>query len=436
MSGAESAFAQTLAISVALAPQYTVMHTAAMTASALWKNRNYRMLFASAGATNLGDGLTAVAVPWLATLLTHDPFLIGLVAGARQLPWFLFALPAGVLTDRADHRRLLIGADCVRIVLSVLLLTLALIANPGTAPVLILAALSFVLGSAEVLRDNTAQTFLPSVVDQAQLERANGALWSTEQLAGQFIGPPLAGFLIGLSVAWPFGAQAVMLVAAVALISSMSLPRRVQSAPHLAMMPALKEGLVWLWHDLNLRRLAFVLGGFNFIGYGFWAVFVLYGQRVLGLGAFGYGVFLTLAACGGLSATIICPVILKHISPTVAIISGMGVFAATAAILALQPPLWLAGLVMIIDGFSGMLWNIAQVSYRQRHIPPALLGRVNSAFRFIGTGPAAFGAFAFGALIAWAEPSGAVQAVLLPYGVAAMIGAGLTVYSVCRLRIS
>jgi MFS family permease len=411
------------------------MHSGWMSASALWKNRNYRMLFASAAATNLGDGLTAVAVPWLATLLTHDPFLIGLVAGARQLPWFLFALPAGVLTDRLDHRRLLIGADCVRIVLSVLLVTLALTANPGTAPVLILAGLSFVLGSAEVLRDNTAQTFLPSVVEKAQLERANGALWSTEQLAGQFIGPPLAGFMIGLSVAWPFGVQAVMLVAAVILISSMSLPRRVPSSPHLAMMPALKEGLFWLWRDVNLRRLAFVLGGFNFIGYGFWAVFVLYGQRVLGLGAFGYGTFLTLAACGGLAATLIGPMILKQISPTAAIISGMGVFALTAAMLAMQPPLWLAGLVMIVDGFAGMLWNIAQVSYRQRHIPAPLLGRVNSAFRFIGTGPAAFGALAFGALIGWAEPMGAVQAVLLPFTVTAAIGAALTLYSIFQLRL-
>jgi MFS family permease len=433
--GAESAFAQTLGKSVALTPQYTVMHIGLMTASTLWKNRNYKLLFASAAATNLGDGLIAVAVPWLATLLTHDPFLIGLVASARSLPWFLFALPAGVLTDRFDHRRLLIGADCLRVVLSLLLLSLALFANPGTAPVLILAALSFVLGSAEVLRDNTAQTFLPSFVEKAQLERANGALWSTEQLSGQFIGPPLAGFLIALSVAAPFGAQAAMLAAAVGLMSAMTLPRRVPSGQHLPMMPALKEGMVWLWRDTNMRRLAFVLGGFNFIGYGFAAVFVLYGQRVLGLDAFGYGAFLTLAAFGGLAATLIGPVILQHIRPTTAILVGMAGFTMAATVLACHAPLWMAAIAMVIDGFTGMLWNIAQVSYRQRHIPAPLLGRVNSAFRFIGTGPAAFGAFAFGALISWAEPAGSVQAVLLPYGVAALMGAALTAYSAWRLRI-
>ena len=76
-----------------------------------------------------------------------------------------------------------------------------------------MAALTFLLGSAEVLRDNTAQTFMPSVVERSQLEQANGALWSAEQLAGQFIGPPLAGFLIGLSVALPFGLHAGLLAA-------------------------------------------------------------------------------------------------------------------------------------------------------------------------------------------------------------------------------
>lgn len=410
-----------------------------MTQNALWQNRNFRLMFASSAATNLGDGLITVAVAWLATLLTQDPFLIGLVATARNLPWFLFALPAGVITDRIEHRRLIIGADCLRIVISLALLTLALTANPGTGPVLLMAALSFVLGSAEVLRDNTAQTFTPSVVEKSQLEQANGAMWSAEQLAGQFVGPPLAGLLIGVSVALPFGIQAAMLITAVALIASIKLPKRVQTTPHLPMLAALKEGMLWLWRDIPLRRLAFILGGFNFIGYGFAAILVLYSQRVLDLDAFGFGIFLTLPAIGGLAATLIGPRILRHITPRLAILLGMAGFTAAALVLALQAPLWLIAIFLVLDGFSGMLWNIAQVSYRQRHIPAPLLGRVNSAFRFIGTGPAAFGAFTFGWLISWAgsgaDPWGTAEAVLLPYWVAAAIAGALTLYAAARLQL-
>ena len=398
-------------------------------------SRSFLLLCASTTAVNLGDGVMAVAVPWLATLLTHDPFLIGLVAGARSLPWFLFALPAGVITDRLDHRRLLMAADAMRIAISLALLVLALTASPGTAPVLGMAALTFLLGCAEVLRDNTAQTFVPRVVEPSQLERANGTLWACEQLAGQFVGPPLAGFLIGLSVALPFGLHAGLLATGVVMIAAMLLPRRAAVANPLPMAAALREGLGWLWRDVMLRRLAILLGGFNFMGYGFFAVFVLYGQRVLGLDAVGYGFLLTLAACGALAATLIGPVVLRHMRPSTAILCGMLVFTVTCGVLALHAPLWLVGLAMVVDSFAGMLWNIAQVSYRQRHIPAPLLGRVNSAFRFIGTGPAAFGAVAFGALIGWAEPDGRVQAVLLPYALAAGIGAVLTLYAALRLRL-
>ena len=117
-----------------------------MTPPILWKNRNFRLLFAASLGTNLGDGVLAVALPWLATTLTQDPFLIGLVAAARSLPWFFFALPAGVVTDRFDHRRIILLADALRLLLSVVLVALAVTAHPGTGPVLTLAALAFVLG--------------------------------------------------------------------------------------------------------------------------------------------------------------------------------------------------------------------------------------------------------------------------------------------------
>lgn len=397
-----------------------------------WHNRNFRLLFAASAGTNLADGLMAVALPWLATTLTEDPFLIGLVAAGRWLPWFVLALPAGVMTDRLDHRRIILSADMLRLALTLALVLLAMTAPPGSGPVLALAGLAFALGSAEVIRDNTAQTFLPSVVAKPELERANGALWATEQLGGQLLGPPLAGFMIGLGMAVPFGVQTGLFLAALGLVGAIRLPRQARSAPPLPPLAALKEGAVWLWREVPLRRLALILGGFNFLGYGTFAVMVLYGQRVLGLGAFGYGALLSAAALGGLAATLLGPRILDRMSPTRAILIGMAVFTVNSAVFALGAPIWVIAPMMVIDGFSGMLWNIAQVSYRQRHIPTEILGRVNSAFRFLGTGPAAFGAMAFGGLVALGEGP---EAVLLPYAVAAIAGTALTGYAVMRLRL-
>lgn len=85
----------------------------------------------------------------------------------------VFAIPAGVIIDRADHRKLIARADLLRaaIVLEILLL----------------AGLAFLLGSAEVLRDNAAQTILPSIVDPEDLEAANGQMWGPRRSPANFI---------------------------------------------------------------------------------------------------------------------------------------------------------------------------------------------------------------------------------------------------------
>ena len=118
-----------------------------MSALSLFRNRDFRLLSAGTSATNLGDGVMMVALPWLATLLTRDPFLVGLVAMARQLPWVVLALPMGVLTDRLDHRRTLLVCDSLRVALMLAAALLAMLASPGADAVLVLAGLAFVLAA-------------------------------------------------------------------------------------------------------------------------------------------------------------------------------------------------------------------------------------------------------------------------------------------------
>lgn len=87
------------------------------------------------------------------------------------------------------------------------------------------------------------------------------------------------------------------------------------------------------------------------------------------------------------------------------------------------------------DAFGGVLWNVVTVSYRQRVIPPALLGRVNAIYRFLGWGMMPIGAVAGGLLVRMSEPVlGRESALLLPFTVAGVITILLTVYGVFRLR--
>ena len=405
-----------------------------MSYRALWRNRNFRLLFTASIGTNMGDGVLAVALPWFATLLTRDPFLIGLVAMARALPWLIFGLPMGVIPDRHDRRRLILFADGLRLRLVLALGLLALVAVPGTGAVLSLAGLALLLGSAEVLRDNTAQSVLPLVVEPDQLERANGQMWSAEELTGRFIGPPLAGLLIGLSLATSFGFFSAMMLISLIFVTMLRL-KPAPPPPDSAFVDALKEGLRYLFSRPELRRLAMVLGLFNFLYYMTVAVLVLYAQDILGLGALGYGALLSGQALGGLLGSLLGPGLIIRLGTRRSLLVGMSGFVLTCAAMALGAPLWVIAPLFIAEGLTSMLWNIVTVSYRQRTIPAEMFGRVNSAYRFFGSGMMPLGALAGGTLVSVAATIGPAS-LQLPFGLAAIGGLGMILYSARYLRIS
>ena len=147
-------------------------------------NKNYRLLFLASAVSNLGDGVSALALPWLASLITRDPMLIATVAFATRLPRFIYSIPAGVITDRHDRKHLMVGADILRMILTAGLVVCALTipqpapAGAAFAAILMVSGLAFSLGLAEVVRDNAAQTVLASVAAKSDLERANGQLWN------------------------------------------------------------------------------------------------------------------------------------------------------------------------------------------------------------------------------------------------------------------
>lgn len=404
-------------------------------------NRNYRLILSGSVVSNLGDGVVAVAMPWLAALLTRNPMLIAAVAMAGRLPWFLFALPAGVWTDRVDRRLLIIRADLVRLTLTICIvaMTLSIPASPiaeggGTGMVLSLAAIAFLLGSAEVVRDNAAQTVLPSIVAPKDLERANGQMWSAEQVMGRFVGPPLAGLLIAAGIAVPFGFNATTLALSIGIVWLISLPAR-QAGERKRFWPALMEGLRWMRGNEAVLRLAVMLGAINAVAIGGLTILVLYAQEVLGLSATGYGLLLACGAAGGVLGGVVAPDIARRLGMRASLILALGCFVLFNLMLGLFSSVVLAGTAMFLEAAGGMLWNVVTVSYRQRLIPDHLLGRVNSVYRFFGWGAMPFGALGAGALVTLIEPALSRAAALhSPYLMGSVVCAVLLIYALRRLR--
>ena len=158
----------------------------------------------------------------------------------------MFTLPAGVITDRND-RRLLMTRRQRRPLRAHGLRRRRRVRPPRTpcrrptpssrssAPrpllYLLLLGATLLLGVCEVLYDNSAQTFMPALVADEHLERANGRLYSAELVANQFVGPPLAGLLLAVGFALPFVVDAGTFAASAALVFSIAVSRTARAPP-------------------------------------------------------------------------------------------------------------------------------------------------------------------------------------------------------------
>jgi MFS family permease len=394
---------------------------------------NYFKLFWASTISNLGDGIGVIAYPWLASAITRNPLLISLVVVVQRLPWLVFSLPAGVITDRHDRQRLMVTSNTIRAVVTIGI-ALVVLAQQGSLPapdavadatiittdtflyVLILVA-TLLLGVAEVLYDNSAQTFLPSIVHTDNLEKANGRMWSAELIANTFAGPPLAAVLIAVSFAVPFFADAATFAVSAILIAFIRPPRSAATipaapTPRTSWTAELREGVRWLWHHDLLRTLAIVLGLLNLLDTMATATFVLYGQEVLGTTPTEFAILGTGGAVGGVLGGWTASNVVARIGtgPSLALtLVGGGICSFAIGLMSAWPSVWLLFAAMV---FVGTLWNVITVSFRQSVIPDSLLGRVNSVYRFFGWGMMPIGA-ALGGLVVVVVDSFASREVAL-----------------------
>jgi len=414
---------------------------------------SYWRLWSATAISNLGDGISGVAYPWVASAVTRSPLLIAAAGFASRLPWLIFTLHAGVITDRFDRRKLIVAMDAIRGVLTLIVGTIVLL-NKDSLPSLndlssitdletnwplyfTLVITAFLFGLAEVLRDNSAQTLMPSVVEAENLEKANGRMWSAESLTNSFIGPPLGSLLIGIAIYLPFFVDAGTFFVAVALIASISgsfKPIEEKPREKINFKSEIKEGYSWLWaHDL-LRPMAIILGALNLVGTMVAATFILFTQEVLNTSVFVFAVLGTAGAVGGIVGGLIAPTISEKIGSGPSLWLALAMGPIGALIIGTSNSWHVVWMVLLFQTLFSILWNTITVSLRQSIIPTYLLGRVNSVYRFFGWGSIPIGMFLGGAIVTISEHFVSREIALrTPYLVGAALGILIFIFAAPRL---
>ncbi len=337
---------------------------------------DFRWLLSSVWVGNLGDGLAIAAGPLLVAQQTDAPFLIALAATLQWLPKLLFALPAGVVTDRLDRRALVIGVDAVRVVVLGLLVASIL---TGTVSIAVVLVALFLLGTAETFADNASGTLLPMLVHRDDLAVGNARIQTGFITVNQLAGPPMGAALFAAGTTLPFVAQGVLVLAAVATIARVRLPAHGRDDDsRTRVLHEVVEGFRWVAHHAAVRTLVVTLMIFNLTFGAAWSVLVLYATQRLGLDEVGFGLITTVGAVGGLIGTAAYGWITRHVSLGDLMRIGLVVETLTHLGLALTTDPVVALAIFFVFGAHAFIWGTTSITVQQRAVPTRLQGRVSS----------------------------------------------------------
>ena len=371
----------------------------------LWRHADFLKLWSAETISQFGTQVSQLALPLTAVLvLDASAFEVAALGVVEFLPFILFTLPAGVWVDRLRRRPILIAGDLAR---AALLATIPLAYLADALSLGQLFVVGFLVGTCTVFFDVAYMSYLPSLVERQQIIDGNSKL-EISRSAAQIGGPGLGGLLVQA-----FTAPYAILVDAASFLGSglfvlgirtaeQPLPDTESAGTRTGLWTELKEGLRFVLRNPNLKAQAGCTATSNFFGNVSFAIIIVFLVRELGLSPGVIGVVISLGSVGALLAAFTAMRISRRfgIGPTTIAVGLL--WGPATLLLAVAPEgngaIPILVLAILVLGFSGVVYNIVQVSYRQAICPPRLQGRMNSVMRFLVWGTIPLGALLGGAL--------------------------------------
>jgi Na+/melibiose symporter-like transporter len=374
------------------APQRSLIH-----------HHDFRQLWAAETISQIGTQITQIALPILAVItLSATEFEMGILIALETLAFLVIGLPAGAWVDRWRRKRVLVVNDLVR---AVALASLPLAYAFDTLTLWQLFAVALVTGIATVFFDVAYQSYLPSIVDKSQIVEGNSKLAISQSVA-QVAGPGAAGLLIKV-----LGAPLMFVFDALSFIASALFIGRIRHEEPIhdrstrrSLRVEIGEGLSFVLRHRLLRRIVACTGTSNFFSTVTATMLVLFMVRELGFDATQIGLTFSAGAVGGLIGAATTTRFAKYFGDGRSIVLAAGLLIPFAVLVPLSA-LGLAGILLPLSwagvSYLVVLYNIVQVSFRQRLCPIPLLGRMNASIRFLVYGTMPLGGLVGGALGAW-----------------------------------
>jgi MFS family permease len=340
-----------------------------------FRSKNFRIFYAGQGLSLLGNWMQAVAMSWLVYRVTGSALLLGLTAGAQQLPVLFLSPIAGVWADRVNRRRLLVLIQSLAFVQA---LTLAALTLAGAVLVPHLIALALFLGVITAFETPTRQAFLLELIDQREDLPNAIALQSMLFQSARFVGPSAAGLLLAA-----FGEASCFLVNALCYLAIIATYALVRVKPRgLANVRAgwwhqLTAGFIYAFGFMGSRRLLLLLAAMGFFTAPWSSLMPIFAAETFGGDSRTFGLLVGAVGLGAIAGTLALA-LRTSVRGLGRVIAATSVLAGVAlAGFSLSSTLWLsltllgtfgAGLVVTAASINTILQTIAGEDRRARII--------------------------------------------------------------------
>jgi MFS family permease len=340
--------------------------------------RDFRLMWFGACTSSIGTWMQIVAQGWLIYRLSHSARLLALDQVLGGLPIFLFSLFTGVIADRVERRKILLGSQCVQMfsasVLTVLVAT-------GVVHVWHIICLSFLSGCAQAFGAPAYSALIPTLVEKEDMPNAI-ALNSIQFNVAVMVGPALAGQALGrLGEKWCFGLNALSFLAPIVsllMITARFLPVKTSES----MLSSLKQGIRFTRKQPSMEALIVLAFCMTALGMPMRTYIPVFVKDIFHRGPETYGNLLALMGLGSIIGSLIIAsagnMRKKGFVALAALFClGAGIFA-----FAHSKSLPLSGVILVLVGASMMAVFATVNSLVQLITTNEMRGRVMSVYNF------------------------------------------------------
>ena len=388
------------------------------------RNRNFRLYYAGQTVSITGTWMQRVAQSWLVLELTGSGTLVGVTAALQFAPILVAGPWGGLVADRVNKRRLLVGTQAVAGVLAV---SMAVLVGTGSIRLWMVLVLAFALGCVNAIDNPARQSFVVEMVGEDVLVNAL-TLHSIVVNAARAIGPAVAGVLIAhVGMAASFAANAASYLAAIVALALMR-SQDLRPAPAASRARGqLREGLRYVWRTPALRGPLLLVAVVGMLAYEFEVSLSLHARFTFGGDAQTYGWMNSAMGVGAVAGGLLTAG--RRAPSATTLLWSACVFGMLILLVAVAPTLPLALVALVATGAASIMFIATAKTLLQLRATPEMRGRVMAlwAVALLGTTPIG------GPLIGWVGEHVGPR-FGLAVGATATILAGIVNFSYLHLR--